>query len=256
MNFSVHKLISIPTIIISGLLIAAIPHIAADLALNDREKVNKDIYYGLFSCNFIYLAVIAFMFVFSKETYYVMYGITNADLASGIFRLALIKAIVNMFASLSLNLMLVANMRLKANIVYIFIFFANVIFMPIFVSNGGYVAKYVYDILSMCTFTGIYAYMLKKQYDYLDYKQILNTLGKQFICLIPGVLVSFALYVLTQRFMLSGRIITFVLVIGESLIGGLVYIYASNKLGLIKDIFGVENLSLVGLVKQLLHRNK
>jgi len=137
MNFNVYKIISIPTIITQGTAIALVPHIAADIANKDKEKTDEDIRISFCSCILFFLPIVTFMGVFAKETYYVMYGLTNADLGSYILRWALIRAFFFMLSSLSFQLMVTMHLSWQSIIAYVFGLLMNFLFLEGFIIRSG-----------------------------------------------------------------------------------------------------------------------
>lgn len=254
-NYQASKLSSIPSIIMTGFCLAIIPHITEAMTNNDNLRVKQLIHKILLTVNFLSVPIICFMIFYSEEIYYIMYGNYYLQIGANLLAKTLACQLLLNLAGVLNSLMIAIQMRKR----YLFLeslrlVFMLAIFKPCLANfgiNGYFIALALEYLLLIIGAIGI----VNSTYD-LDFKNMFDNCTKSWIGCIPMFIIfafmsniNFSV-VNNSRFMiliLTG--IMFVIDIG-------LYIYITNRLNIIEDLFGVKvNKDLfISLKNKLLKR--
>lgn len=244
------KLNAIPQVLTSGFCAGLVPYLTESLETQNYDKLSKQVIQILDTVFFILIPVIFIFFFFAKDIYFILYGNSNLELGTKLFRasnaLGITETVLPILSSIMITL------RLKKESVLTLLFGAVIKTVTFFI----YV-KFLWTygmVASTCTASiiciAVYLFILKKAYD-IDFKMTLKRLIvifiASFIMVIPAIFIhSFIPFNYDSR--LFGIVIMGIL----GIIMLVAYYLISVEFSLLQSIFNIKKPN----VKKVLMRFK
>jgi len=235
------KICTIIIAIATGLTTNIIPHVTTSFIKKDMNAVNRRINQALSTMLIVTVPLSILLFIFSKESYYIFYGLS--DYGSLVLKFS---AISHLFFGIWTVLNSILQSMKKFKIIYIntisgLVTNAILDIPLILLLNKLGLSAFVATIIATCigyivSITIAVTY-LKKEMKF-DFKFTLNTLKRlilPIVCLLIPILISGYFINYELSFMSS------ILSLGiHGILGMLIYILISYKTGLLYDVLGEE----------------
>ena len=252
------KINTIVASIALGMTISLIPTIVEAFTLKDFKLVNQRINASLKMIIFVSIPLAIGLSMLAPQVWTVFYG--ESYIGSTILSMSV-------FVAVSANLFMVTSSILQGlnKFKYVYIstilgFVFNMVFDVPFMlllhklNLPPYLGAAVSSICGYMLSSVIALYTIKREYK-MSYKDTYKTILKMFIPIISLILVVFMIKLIPfNKTDILSNIIYIAIV---SLIGGFVYIYTSQKLGLINDIIGDQRVNKIkeklAIIKGKLH---
>jgi len=188
-TFTTRKLISIPLVLALGFSIAIIPFISEAFTLNQRTALRNHVYDALETVLFIGLPLVAGLFVFSKEIYYIFY-VDYAFIGGEVLRTASLLSLLMVISPVLVNILIVLQHRRKVVFALTLSFIVKlVVFIPLirFIGYQGAVVSSIISQIVLITFNLI---TLNRMYGF-NYTRVRSRLFLMLISTTAMILVGF-----------------------------------------------------------------
>lgn len=151
--FTTRKLISIPHVLALGFSIAIIPYISEAFILNNRKKMQTNINDAIETVFLIALPIIAGLFVFAREIYYVFYD-NYAVIGGFVLQVSSIQALLTVISPVIVNILIVLQLRRRVVLSLTLAFLVKlIVFVPLMYWLG-YIGAVVASIVSHIVLVG------------------------------------------------------------------------------------------------------
>jgi O-antigen/teichoic acid export membrane protein len=205
--FTTKKLVSIPHVLALGFSIAIIPYISEAFTLNNRPALRNHVYDAIETVLFIGLPMVAGLFIFSKEIYYIFY-VDYAFIGGEVLKTASIQSLLSVVSPVLVNILIVLQLRRKVVFSLALAFIVKlVIFIPL-IMFIGYQGAVVSSIISHIFLVGYNLLTLKKLYGF-NYTRVRSRVFLMLIATVSmGVVGYFFILIGWHNIVIESRWIT------------------------------------------------
>ena len=249
LNAKVAKLSTIPSVLALGFGSGMIPYLSESLQKNDLKKIGNQIKQILDSSMFILIPLMLIFTFFSKDILFIMYGDSNLELGSLIFKVSNIQTFLGTLAPILSSVMLSLNLRKSTIFAMIISLIVKLVsFFPLVKYFGIYGVIYsgalYYGLQSI-----LYIVKLYKLYKF----NIKNLFVKHFAILVISIISlipSLIIYYLIDYQCISRIIdIGYLGILG--LLFAIIYYLITTTLQLPQKIFEIENIDIKSIINKL-----
>lgn len=192
--FTTRKLISIPLVLALGFSIAIIPFISEAFTLNHRSALRNHVYDALETVLFIGLPLVAGLFVFSKEIYYIFY-VDYAFIGGEVLKTSSLLSLLMVISPVLVNILIVLQLRRKVVFALTLSFIVKlVVFIPL-ITLIGYQGAVISSIVSHIVLITYNLVTLKKIYSF-NYTRVRSRLLLMLISTFAMIIVGYAFLLL------------------------------------------------------------
>ena len=243
-----NKLASIPQVLTLGFSVGLVPFLVETLEQKDYKKLGKQIIQIIDTVLFILIPIIIVFVVFARDIYFIMYGNSNLDLSTRLFRVSNVYAFTDTIAPILSSIMITLRFRNEAVIALIGSILIKLATFFVFVRIFGAQGMTYSSALSSAILIVAYLLILKKKFNISFVKTIRRSvfiLAAALIAIVPvGALASLVPCSYTSRLLDILRMMPFGIIIV------VLYYLVSAKLGLPQVIFGIKKVTPKELLKR------
>lgn len=230
-----------------GFVTSLIPNIAGSAAKKDLKDVNNKINESYKTLLFVVLPMTIGLSFLAQPVWVAFYGYNS--LSIGIFKYYILQAIIFCVYTIALNLAQSMNQS-KISLGSLLVSFLlkvvlNIPMMKLFVMMGieAYYAPIITNILVQGSITLFIMLALKHKFKF-DYKDTTKAILKMILTLTIMVLILSGLSLIIPLTVTS-RLKAILTIIPYILVGAVIYIGMSYKIGLLNDIFGAKKIKTI-----------
>lgn len=230
-----------------GFVTSLIPNIAGSAAKKDLKDVNNKINESYKTLLFVVLPMTIGLSFLAQPVWVAFYGYNS--LSIGIFKYYILQAIIFCVYTIALNLAQSMNQS-KISLGSLLVSFLlkvvlNIPMMKLFVMIGieAYYAPIITNILVQGSITLFIMLALKYKFKF-DYKDTTQAILKMLLTLTIMVLILSGLSLIIPLTVTS-RLKAILTIIPYIVVGAVVYIGVSYKIGLLNDIFGAKKIKII-----------
>lgn len=250
-NYQAAKLIMIPQIFASGFSLAIIPHITTALTLNEEKGAKELISKALTTVNYLAVPIVAFMALFSREIFYIMYG--NYHLDDGASILAKSLMLMLLFIIVTVLQSIILSMRMHKQ--YIIIDTVELLFVILtfhtFLEKLGVNGYYLVYAVKHLIFIGTTLFMIQRRTN-MAFRPIIEKVMESWVGCLP-MLVLVAILTWGNYDITSGsRLYTLLFTGIIGVVTMLCYVYITGKFKLPQQLLGIE--PTIAGIKKMIHQ--
>lgn len=237
-----NKIAAIPQVLTLGFSAGLVPYLTESLESRDFKSLRKHILDILDTVLFILVPIVLWMVIYAKPIYYIMYGNSNLELGTVIFVVSSITTLTDTIAPILSSMCI--TLRQRKSTILILLASAIVKFVTFFpmIKYTGYNGM-TYST-AICSLVAIFLnlYVLKRCYDVnysRTFKRLSVVLLASLISCLPILFVSFF------GFTYTNRLLCILILAVYGLASMLIYIFITNKCGLIKALLHKDPIEIV-----------
>ena len=236
-----NKLGAIPQVLTIGFSASLVPYLVETLEQQDYKKLSKQIVQILDTVLYILIPVIVIFIFFARDIYFIMYGNSNLDLGTRLFRMSNFVTFTDTVAPILSSIMITLKLRKEAAFTLITSIIIKFISFFFFVRNFGAEGMVYSTALSSLSVIAFYLLILKKKFGIRFVKTLkrsLFILGSSLVVVAPIAAIAYLI-----PFDYTSRILDILKmgVIGVIIV--ILYYLVSAKLSLPQKIFGIDKLT-------------
>jgi len=248
------KLTMIPQIFASGFALALVPHITTALTLGDEKGARDLVTKALDMVNYLAVPVVAFMAVFAREIFYVMYGAYHLDDGASILSKALLLMLLLIFVTVLQSILLSMRMQ-KAYVIIDTVELAFILLtFHYFLAHLGVNGYFLVYAVKYLIFIAASLYLIVGRTN-LRLRPLAERFGQAWVGCLPMLLLAAALdwghYDVTS----GSRLVTLAVIAVLGLITMAGYLLITGRFGLPQYLFGIEltPAGIKGLINRIIH---
>ena len=242
------KLNAIPQVLTSGFCAGLVPYLTESLVKQDYRQMNKQIMQILNTVLYILIPVLFIFNFFARDVYYIMYGNSNLDLGTSLFKASNYYAFTETVLPILSSIMITLRLKKEAILTLLMCFLLKLVsFFPM--------VKYlwVYGMVTSTCFASVisitvYLIILNRRFG-ISFKQTfkvaLLVIICSFIMIVPGILIHNLF-----GFGYDSRVIDILIMMLCGIVMVIVYIVCSYFCYLPQALFGFKKSD----IKRLIHK--
>jgi len=242
------KLSSIPQVLTLGFSSGLVPYLSESLEKRDNEKISAQISLIIETCLFILIPLIFIFVFFARDIYFIMYGNSNLDLGTSLFRFNCLVTFIETICPIVSSIMITLRHRTYAIVTLLITVFIKYISFVILVKYFGAYGM----IVSTAIANGfvLFAYILKLELTYdLHFMRTIVKSIKTAIASLIMVLPAFILHHFINIAYDSRLVCLFFMgVLGLVMLG--LYYFSSVLFKLPQELFNTEDVSPKALLRR------
>lgn len=246
-----NKLSSIPQVLTLGFSAGLVPYLSESLEKQDIKTLNKQIIQLIETVCFILIPAVLVFAVFARDIYYIMYGNSNLDVGTRLFRFYSLVTFTDTIAPIFSSIMITLRLKKEATITLLISVGIKLITFFIFVNLMGSNGMTLSTAISSMIVIIAYMVILKKKFNTkftLTLKKILFITISSIIMIVVGSLIH-SLF----GFAYTSRIIDILIMCICGALMLAVYYFITVYLGLPQQIFGIQDITPKALIKKFRH---
>ncbi|MBR2577671.1 MAG: polysaccharide biosynthesis C-terminal domain-containing protein, partial [Erysipelotrichaceae bacterium] len=243
-----NKLASIPQVLALGFSAGLVPYLVETLEQKDYVKLGKQLVQILDTVLYILIPVICIFVFFARDVYFIMYGNSNLDLSTSLFRVSNLIGFTETIAPILSSIMITLRLRHEAVIALIGSILVKLVTFFFLVRACGALGMTYSSAISSTVAIIAYLLILKKKFRIsfaLTLRRSLFILLSALIAIAPVAgIASLIPFAYTSRLLdlLRMGICGIIMVV--------LYLAVSSKLGLPQIIFGIKKVTPRELLKR------
>ncbi len=243
-----NKLSSIPQVLTLGFSSGLVPYLSESFEKQDVKTLNKQIISLIETAFFILIPVSFIFFFFARDIYFIMYGNSNLDVGTNLFKFYTLVTFTDTIAPILSSIMITLRLKKEATLtllcscgIKLITFFILVRLMG---SNGMSLSTAISSMFVICT----YILILKKKFN----TKFSLTLRKTLFIVISSLIMVLPIYGIHSllHFSYTSRIVD----IGLMALCGIamvsIYYFVTVTFNLPQAIFGIKNVSPKAILKR------
>ncbi|MBR3227535.1 MAG: oligosaccharide flippase family protein [Erysipelotrichaceae bacterium] len=236
-----NKLGSIPQVLTLGFSAGLVPYLVETLEQQDYKKLSKQIVQILDTVLYILLPVITIFIVFARDIYFIMYGNSNLDLGTELFRVSNLITFTDTIAPILSSIMITLRLRREAVLTLLSSIALKLLtFFPLVKAFGAHGMTYSSALSSLLVIVS-YLLILKKKFRIRFVKTIRRTLFILLASLLSVLPVAGLISLIP--FAYTSRILDILRMGFCGIMMLLLYYIISAKLSLPQVIFGIKKVT-------------
>lgn len=245
---NIAKISNIPSVLALGFGSGMVPYLSESLEENDNHKITRQINQILDTVTYILVPLTLIFVFFARDIYYIMYGNTNLDMATALFKVSNIQIFLGTIAPVFSSIMMSLRLKKEAIITLIVSFIVKLItFFPcvrFYNTYGMIYSSGIYYLLQIL----MYFYYLRKNFS-IDLKGASKRLLMISACSIAMIVPVYIIHQLIG-FDYTSRIYDICLMGGLGILMLINYYIVSVGAHLPQKIFGIEDITIKKLLKR------
>ena len=242
------KLNAIPQVLTSGFCAGLVPYLTESLVKQDYRQMNKQIMQILNTVLYILIPVLFIFNFFARDVYYIMYGNSNLDLGTSLFKASNYYAFTETVLPILSSIMITLRLKKEAILTLLMCFLLKLIsFFPMVKYLWAYGMVTSTCFASVISIT-VYLVMLNRRFG-ISFKQTfkvaLLVIICSFIMIVPGILIHNLF-----GFGYDSRVIDILIMMLCGIVMVIVYIVCSYFCYLPQALFGFKKSD----IKRLIHK--
>ncbi|MGN1405151.1 MAG: oligosaccharide flippase family protein [Erysipelotrichaceae bacterium] len=242
------KLNAIPQVLTSGFCAGLVPYLTESLVKQDYKKMDKQIMQILNTVLYILIPVLFIFNFFARDVYYIMYGNSNLDLGTSLFRASNYYAFTETVLPILSSIMITLRLKKEAILTLLMCFILKLVsFFPMvkyFWAYGMVTSTCFASVISIT----VYLILLNRRFG-IKFKQTfkvaLLVIICSFIMVVPGILIHNLF-----GFGYDSRVIDILIMILCGIVMVTVYLVCSYFCYLPQALFGFKKSD----IKRLIHK--
>lgn len=243
-----NKLHSIPQVLTIGFSAGLVPYLVETLEQQDINKLGKQVVQIIDTVLYILIPIIIIFIFFARDIYFIMYGNTNLDLGTNLFRLSNLVAFSDTIAPIISSIMITLRLRKEAVLTLIGSIMIKFISFFFLVKHFGANGMTFSSLLSSLFVIGAYLLILKKRFGI----RFVQSLKRGLIILICALIACLPCIIADYfiPFEYSSRLLDILKMGGIGIVFISLYYLISAKINLPQHIFGIEKISPKSLLSK------
>lgn len=245
-----NKFNNIVTSICLGVAISLIPSIGSSLVKKDFKGVNDKINQAFQMIIYLTIPMAIGISFLAEPIWTVFYGTESLAIGSSILKVCIFSAIsYSMYSILVDANQAMNNTKITFGILGICVLLKMLLNVPMMnllhlLNIKAYFAPAITDILIQLMVFLVVLIIFRKKYKFA-YKETFIRCLKTLLCAFVMLIVLIGVKLLLNQYLVGGRVISVISILIYGIIGVLVYLGFSYKLGLINDIFGENRVNSI-----------
>ena len=243
-----NKLSSIPQVLTLGFSAGLVPYLVESLEQQDFKKLGKQVVQILDTVLYILVPLLLIFVCFSRDIYFIMYGNSNLDLSTKLFRASNMVTFTDTIAPILSSIMITLRLRKEATITLIGSIVIKLITFFILVRMFGAYGMCISTAISSMFVIVCYLLILKKKFKI----RFIKTVNRLIFTTVAALASVVPIYLISTLFPFdyTSRIIDIIKMGTCGVLMAGAYYYISAKLRLPQVIFGIKKLTIRGLLSR------
>lgn len=243
-----NKLSSIPQVLTLGFSSGLVPYLSESLEKQDIKQLNKQIIQLIDTAMFILIPIVVIYAFFARDIYYIMYGNSNLDVGTKLFRFYATVTFTDTIAPIFSSIMITLRLKKEATITLLLSCFIKLSTFFILVNIMGANGMTLSTALSSLFVIIAYMFILKNRFN-TSFKV---TLRKILFILLSSLIMALPVYLLHSliNFSYTSRILDIMIMAVCGVLMLVIYYFVSVFFTLPQRIFGIEEISPKAILKR------
>lgn len=243
-----NKLSSIPQVLTLGFSSGLVPYLSESLEKQDVKQLNKQIIQLIDTAMFILVPIVIIYAFFARDIYYIMYGNSNLDVGTRLFRFYATVTFTDTIAPIFSSIMITLRLKKEATITLLASCLIKLSTFFVLVNLMGANGMTLSTALSSSFVIICYMFILKKRFG-TSFK---ITLRKTLFILLSSLIMALPVYLLHNliNFSYTSRIIDILIMGVCGVVMLVIYYFVSVFFTLPQRIFGIDDISPKAILKR------
>lgn len=243
-----NKLSSIPQVLTLGFSSGLVPYLSESLEKQDYKQLNKQIIQLIDTVLFILIPTALIFCFFAKDIYYIMFGNSNLDVSTKLFRVYALVTFTDTIAPIFSSIMITLRLKKEATITLLCSVIIKLITFFIFVNLLGTNGMTISTAISSSFVIISYMFILKKKFN-TRFSLTLKKLIMIIVCSLVMILPVYFIYNLIG-FAYTSRMVDIILMCICGVVMLVIYYFITVYFELPQHIFGIKEVTPKALLKK------
>lgn len=243
-----NKLSSIPQVLTLGFSSGLVPYLSESYEKQDIKQLNKQITQLIDTALFILIPVVIIFAFFARDIYFIMYGNSNLDVGTRLFRFYCLVTFTDTLAPILSSIMITLRLKKEATITLLTSCLIKLITFFIFVNIMGANGMTLSTTFSTGFVIIAYMFILNNKFK----TKFNKTLKMALFVLLSSLIMAAPVYLLHSllNFAYTSRILDILIMAVCGILMLVIYYFVTVFLTLPQRIFGIEDITPKALLKK------